>query len=163
MRKTGENFRIGLWSFLNTGVFKVTMRIIVCHFSLVLMLALIVGCGKNCAVSGKVTFSDGTPLTVGRVVFETPTFQATGKIQSDGTYKMGSSKPGDGVPKGDYRISIQEVMKPTKEFTGEGKPPKLVFPKTPPIDSKYFSANSSGLTCEVKGRTKYDITIEPPK
>ena len=139
------------------------MKNIISHFVFVLMLALSVGCGKNCSVSGKVTFPDGTPLTVGKVVFETQTFQASGKIKSDGTYTMGSSKAGDGVPKGTYQISIQDVMQPTVEATTPGKPPKLTFPKELPIDKKYFSINTSGLTCEVKGRTKYDIKVEAPK
>ncbi len=133
-------------------------------FSLILGLLIVVfaqGCGKNSAVTGKVTFPDGTPFTTGRVVFETPTFQATGPIQSDGTFKMGSFNPGDGVPRGSYQVSIQGVMKPTMDFS-KGNAPKISMPKTSPIDPKYFVGASSGLTCEVKGRTKYDITVEPP-
>ena len=137
------------------------------HLNLVLLLIFSVGCGKNCAVSGRVTFPDGTPLTVGKVAFETATYQATGPIDSDGYFKMGGSKPGDGVPKGTYSVAIQDVMKPTMvpppEGTPRGTPPKLIMPKAPPIDLKYLTPAKSGLTCEVKGRTTYNITVEPPQ
>ncbi|MCL2346823.1 MAG: hypothetical protein FWC50_01040 [Planctomycetaceae bacterium] len=75
---------------------------------------------------------------------------------------MGSSNPGDGVPKGTYKVSIQDVMQPTVEPTAPGKPPKLTFPKTLPIDKKYIAGNTSGLTCEVKGRTTFNIEVTPP-
>jgi len=122
-----------------------------------------VGCGNHCAVSGKVSFPDGTPLSVGEVAFETGTFFATGAIKSDGTYTMGTpSKPGGGIPRGTYRVSLQGVIKPTVEFVPGSHVPKITPPKEFPIDQKFTSTSTSGLTCEVKGRTKYDITVEPP-
>jgi hypothetical protein len=139
------------------------MKIILYPFLFVFILAFAAGCGKNCSVSGKVTFPDGTPLTTGEVFFETEVFQAKGPIQSDGTYTMGSSNPGDGVPRGTYKVSIQGVVKPIIEFSEGSRTPKVTMPKTPLIDLKYTSGMNSGLTCEVKGRTKYDITVEPPK
>ena len=138
------------------------MKIKFCLLIFVLILTATVGCGKNCSVSGKVAFPDGTPLTTGHVLFETDVFQAKGPIQSDGTFKMGSSNPGDGVPRGVYRVSIQGVVKPTMQIQPGGGPPKMTMPKEPPIDLKFTSGTRSGLTCEVKGRTKLDIKVEPP-
>ena len=138
------------------------MKLSFYHLIFTLILTFTVGCGKNCSVSGKVTFPDGTPLTKGHVLFETDVFQAKGPIQPDGTYKMGSSTPGDGVPRGTYKVSIQGVVTPNFEPQGEGRPPKVTMPKSPMIDLKYTSGMNSGLSCEVKGRTKYNITVEPP-
>jgi len=139
------------------------MKTIVYPFICVLILTLSLGCGKNCSVSGRVTFPDGTPLTMGEVAFETDVFYGSGRIDSDGYFKMGSSNPGDGIPRGTYRVSILNVMVPTEVFTaGPDRPPKLIFPKEWPIDQKFTSPGTSGLTCEVKGRTKFDITVEKP-
>ena len=128
------------------------------------------GCGKNCSVTGKVTLSDGSPVTVGEVVFETPASISRGTIQKDGTYTMitGELK---GVPKGTYKVSIGGFM-PTIEMPSspkivDGRPvgppgrPKVTMP-TIPFDKKFLAASTSGLTCEVKGRTTYDIKLEPP-
>lgn len=139
------------------------MKTIVCPFIFAMILALTAGCGKNCSVSGRVTYPDGTPLTFGEVAFETETFYAKGPIDSNGYFKMGSSNPGDGVPKGTYKVYIQNVMIPQEIFSaGPNRPPKLIFPKELPIDKKFMNAATSGLTCEVKGRMKYDITVESP-
>jgi len=139
------------------------MKTIVNSSLLVLILTLSMGCGKNCAVSGRVTFPDGTPLTVGTVVFETETFYATGPIDSNGNYKMGSSKFGDGVPRGTYKVSFTNLMTPTYDYSaGPDLPPKEILPDKPPVAPKFFAANTSGLTCEVKGRMKYDISVEKP-
>ena len=140
------------------------MKTFVFSIICVLILTLSAGCGKNCSVSGRVTFPDGTPLTVGEVAFETDTFYGKGRIDSNGYFKMGSSNPGDGVPRGNYRVSVQDVYGPTEVFkSGPDRPPTLVYPKEWPIDKKFTSPGTSGLTCEVKGRTKYDITVEKPQ
>ena len=139
------------------------MRIINYHLAFAMLLALAVGCGKNPTVSGKVTFPDGTPFTEGKVVFETETFYASGPIQSDGTYVMGSSNPGDGVPRGTYQVSIQDVVKPNLVFRPGSFAPTAVTPASSPIDPRFFSGNTSGLSCEVKGRTTYNITVEAPQ
>ncbi|MDR0610404.1 MAG: hypothetical protein LBG58_09865 [Planctomycetaceae bacterium] len=46
----------------------------------------IAGCSRNVGLSGKVTFPDGTPLTVGDVYFETDTFLAHGTIGKEGAF-----------------------------------------------------------------------------
>ena len=140
------------------------MRILLSLFVVVMFVFLSGGCRKNSAVSGIVTFPDGTPLTVGQVVFETPDFSTTGRIQADGSYQMGTYKVDDGIPKGKYRVSIQNVMQVQEDWSrGPNVPPITIFPKEWPIDKKFTSPGTSGLTCEVKGRTKYDITVEKPQ
>jgi hypothetical protein len=130
------------------------------------LIALSIGCGSNCKVTGKVTFPDGTPLTVGEVVFETSALASRGKIQKDGSYTISTGEL-KGVPKGTYQVSISGFT-PTvtpAPLNEEGRPtgrPQVVMPEIP-FDKKFLSPTTSGLTCEVKGRTKYDITVEPPK
>jgi len=131
-----------------------------------LLLTIVQGCSKNCTVTGKVTFPDGTPLDRGTVLFENDTMSARGPIKKDGTFTM-ISGDNKGVPKGTYKVSIGKLTEPTITTTpsadGKGPSKVKVTPNISPIDAKYSSSAKSGLTCEVKGRTKYDITVEPPK
>ena len=131
-------------------------------FVVIFLLLLAVGCGgSNCAVTGKVSFPDGTPLTEGEVIFESATSMSKGAIQKDGTYTMSSGEK-KGVSKGTYQVSLSgfafEKMIPSEI---EGRPPTFI-PQEIPVDRKFLSPATSSLTCEVKGRTKYDIKVEAP-
>ena len=126
------------------------------------LLAFTIGCGSsNQTVTGKVTFPDGTPLTEGEVLFETALLMSRGSIQKDGTYSVSSGEL-KGMPKGTYQVSLggftfERMVSPASE----GKPP--VFESIAiPVDKKYLNSSTSNLTCEVKGRTVYNITVEPP-
>ena len=136
------------------------------HSAFFLLLLFVVGCGGNPTVSGRVTFTDGTPLDHGEVLFETPNLLAKGNIQSDGTYTMYTGEL-KGVPRGTYAVSIggfQDTMIPPGN-SPDGRPlgPPQFIPAVIPIAQKYLSPGTSELTCEVKGRTTYDITVEPPE
>ena len=109
------------------------------------------GCNKNHRLTGKVTFTDGNPVTSGMVIFSTATFQAKGTIQSDGSYTAGSEKINDGIPKGTYQVHVTGVEKPTGPSS-----------TVPLCEEKYFSAANSGLTCTVPAPgNKYDLVLEP--
>ena len=126
-----------------------------------LLLPLFVGCGPNVTVTGKVTFPDGSPLTEGQVVFESPTLISKGNIKADGTYVLETGED-KGIPKGTYKVCIGGLGIP--KVTSGGGPGQISMDVSPvPIDSKFLSAETSGLTCEVKGRTKYDIPVLPPQ
>ena len=128
----------------------------------VLWLA-VVGCGDGrVAVTGTVQFGDGTPLDRGIVFFENKALMASGKIQKDGTYLLiaGEEK---GILPGDYQVSIGGLTGPTIIPSSEpGSMPTVIPPQPSPIDKKFFSPSTSGLTCKVKKSTIYDITVEPP-
>ena len=132
----------------------------------IMLLSAFVGCGKNCSVSGKVTFSDGTPLTRGKVVFESPTLISSGPVQKDGTFQLGTLKPKDGVPPGSYKVCFSDIITPSIKTippaNGKGPPKVVVTHPESPIDKKYLNAETSGLTCDVKGSMKFDIVVEPP-
>jgi hypothetical protein len=135
------------------------MRYIIIIFATIL-LVLITGCSQKTQVSGKVTFEDGSPLTAGEVRFESSGFLASGKIQSDGTYRLGSTANADGIPKGSYKVSIfamdESGIKPGM-LPGDAPAPKLL------VTEKYCSGETSGLICEVNGSTTFDITVEKLK
>ena len=120
----------------------------------VILLCLVVilsGCsGDKKKVSGKVTFSDGKPVTSGKVNFSTDTYQANGTIQSDGSYQMGSIGEKDGVPPGEYKVFV----------TGVGRMEGMAL--LPLCEEKYLNAHTSGLTITIPApNNKYDLVLEP--
>lgn len=129
-------------------------------FIALLFCALFSGCGGNASVSGKVTFSDGETLKGGRVMFYTADSVASGAIQADGTYKMGSKSISDGVPRGTYQVAVH-AHDPATEVPGlSPEESEKLPPKKPLIDGKYGSPTTSGITCDVKGSMKFDISVE---
>ena len=110
----------------------------------VLSCALCVGCGGNAdgraatdliPVKGKVTYK-GRPITRGVVSFEPDGFgrPASGPIQSDGSFALGTHKDGDGVVPGEHRVSISGFDKALARDR---------------VLAKYSSPNSSHLTAKV--------------
>jgi hypothetical protein len=129
--------------------------------ALVLALGVTAGCGKGrYPVRGKVTLEDGTPLTKGLVVFESteekPPITARGDIQADGTYQLGTDKPGNGVPAGKYRA----LVSPRDYENIDG----LEGPRRPPsFDPRFADFSSSGLQFEVKsGPNEIPIQVTRP-
>jgi len=122
---------------------------------LFILLVFCVGCGDGYVVSGKVTFPDGTPLPRGQVTFFSSTFTGGGNVGSDGSYKVTV-----GVPAGTYKVTVIAL--------GESSPdPNVPIHETKPVpslvDTKFNSPDTSGLVCEVKGKTAYNIPVEAPK
>ena len=127
------------------------------------------GCGDP-KVTGKVTFPDGSPLTKGQVMFQKPGFVGSGDIRQDGTYSAGKLKDGDGLPPGTYQVFITGASGYNEAEMAEiraeavGRDPVFRTPRPVNlISTKFMSPNSSGLTVEVKGKTKFDIEVEPPQ
>jgi hypothetical protein len=142
-----------------------TKRIVLSFFSLCLLLSL--GCGGNAKVTGKVTFPDGTPLTTGSVVFESDKLSASGKIQEDGSFRLGTDRENDGVPKGSYRVRIAGAVTygeapQTPENPYAPRSALVLPPSIPLIHRKYVNTETSGLTCDVMKSMTYDITVEKP-
>ena len=131
------------------------------------LLPVALGCGSQASVSGKVTFEDGTPLTTGEVRFEAEGFMASGRIQPDGTYRIGTVSDTDGVPKGTYGVTVQAL---DNSGGTSGAPSMAVAPGDAPagpppkslIDTAFGSVHTSGLTCEVQKSRTFDITVRRP-
>ena len=136
------------------------------------VICITVGCSKNAKVSGKVTFPDGSPLTVGKVTFETDTYSASGTLQEDGSYTIGSLSDRDGLPPGRYQVFIAGAMKqagtknmnvPSSGGAGQSGMSSMSMPVfVPAIASKYTKASTSEITCDVKKSMTFDFRVEPP-
>ena len=129
-------------------------------FILGVAVSLCVGCSGNTQVTGHVTFDDGTPLTVGDVIFESATMQARGVLDQSGRYVLGSTRASDGVPPGQYRVYISGAMEPTGRMIGDDRTPRPEMRSL--IDTKHASPETSELTCDVRGSTVFNITVSRP-
>ena len=126
---------------------------------LVFVLLCLGGCGGSPyqPVHGKLVFTDGTAITglaCGQVVFDfTDTdgkkHSASGPIKADGTFILGTERPGDGAVVGKHKALIAF---PTS--AGDIPPPQVIL-------GKYTSFEKSGLEFEVKpGPNEFTITLE---
>src|SRR5207247_8275621 len=111
----------------------------------------VTGCGRGLyPVHGKVTFPDGTPLPGGVVVCETKavdkTFMARGEVQKDGTFRLGTEKPGDGARPGKYRVLVNP---PVTYVPDEARGIRAVEIRGPVIDARFSDRTTSGLELEV--------------
>src|SRR6516165_3170592 len=93
-----------------------------------LLLLGVIGCGsKLYPARGTVTYPDGSPVTEGSVVFESKdqekTTMARGEIRSDGSFELGTFKPGDGARPGKYRVLVAPKSDPNAVDKPAKKPP----------------------------------------
>jgi len=109
------------------------------------------GCGPSgpemARVSGTVTY-EGKPVPLGTVSFvakDANGRNATGAIQSDGSYTLQTEKPGDGAQVGEYAVTISATEAPLLDYI----PPKPV-PVKRHVPEKYEKPDTSGLTATVK-------------
>jgi hypothetical protein len=117
------------------------------------------GCGGGLyPVRGTVTLDDGTPLARGLVVFERvdggPAVTARGEVRAGGAYELSTSKPGDGVPPGRYRVLVNPLD--LSDVPDEQK--------NLPFDVRYTRFETSGLEFEVKaGSNECPLKLDRPK
>jgi len=124
---------------------------------LVVMLALLLsGCGaklKTYPVEGTVTAHDGTPLEGVQVVWRCtdPPLSATAVTDASGRYRLGTLRPGDGAPAGEYELTLAEP---------QAEDPDAPLPER--IDPRYNNFATSGLRFTVEpGSNRFDIELEP--
>lgn len=100
-------------------------------------------------VTGRVTL-DGEPLTSG-VVYVIPAKgrNAKGLIRKDGTFTLSTYRDGDGAQVGTHPVIITAI--PRDEMDAEARALRV------PVPQRYARAGTSGLTLEVKSRTKNEI------
>lgn len=130
-------------------------------FALFVFSALCLGCG-NPAVTGTVTYPDGTPLDVGKVMFTDGSNSGFGKLNAKGEYKIGMVKEGDGLPAGTYSVYILEAVKEDQANAVPDDEGGTFVPKVLIVDPKFADPKKSGLSCTVNGKTTFDITVEKP-
>jgi len=124
------------------------------HWSFVLLLLLLPGCGRGprlYPVHGKVTWQDGTEareLVGGLVICESIDGKvgARGDIEQDGSFRLTTYKPGDGLFAGKHRVAVVE-------YSPREPPPP------PTIDRKFSNVEASGLEINVEPKTN-DVTLK---
>jgi hypothetical protein len=134
-------------------------RTIACWPTVVLGLALVpavVGCwnrGLHC-VEGRVSYADGSPLPAGRVVIEYGDGKmASGRIEPDGSFRVGTLKDGDGMRAGTYRVSIKDALVPKSETSSE-------FATV--VHKRFSDPATSGIEFTVPDQLVWQIVVEKP-
>lgn len=109
-------------------------------------------------VTGKVVFPDGSPLTGGWIILESPKegLAARGVIEVDGTFQLGTYGQTDGAVAGKQRVAIMPA-------TPEGIDPDSGT-TPPPIHQRFMHMDTSGLEINVSptGTNHFDIIVMPP-
>jgi len=127
--------------------------------SLLLSLAGCESDSKVGSVHGVVRL-DGKPLATGTVRFLPAAGRAaTGKIQSDGTFSLGTYKESDGALVGKHQVAIIAFeVGPMPIRTEGGRPPAT--PTKPLVPKRYMAPGTSGLTAEVKpGNNEFEFDL----
>lgn len=156
-----------------TGTVSVSLHSMTSVFTLA-SLCLVVGCGGTTSdmgtVKGVVTYN-GKPVPAGTITFQPVSGDrpSTGRIESDGTYRLSSLVPGDGARLGEHKVFIEaktvtDLGTKAKSMADEAKldgslskPPTVTWH----VPEKYASADTSGLTANVdKGTNTIDFNIE---
>jgi hypothetical protein len=77
---------------------------------------------------------------------------ARGEVQPDGSFRLGTHKPGDGAAPGEYRVSIQPSL------------PPLDRPAPRILDRRYENVATSGLRVTLKPETnRVTLEVDKPK
>jgi hypothetical protein len=118
-------------------------------------LFIAAGCGRSDLhrVSGRVAFSNGDPVSTGRVVVDYNDGKgAWGLIKTDGSFSVGTLKESDGMRAGTYRVVVKDAMVPGEE---PGTFRSIVHPR-------FADPTTSGLEFTVPDQTTWNIVVEKP-
>jgi len=124
---------------------------------LLISVSVLAGCGASkYPVEGKVVWSDGMPakeLAGGLVVFESTqaAFCARGEIKEDGSFRLTTERPEDGVAPGLYRVLLNQP-----------RPDDDIRPRPPlPMETRFEAFATSGLTYTVQvGKNEPVLQVE---
>lgn len=125
-----------------------------------LLVVTAAGCGSGrYPVTGKVAFEDGSPLDEGTVSAEATIdgklVAARGNIQNDGSFQLGTERPGDGALPGKYRVVVLPRALGDSENAQGMKPA---------VADKFTRFDTSGITHEVpNGPSELNIRVTRPK
>jgi hypothetical protein len=126
------------------------------------MMLLVAGCGQERVptypVKGRVVFDDGQPVRSGTVELESmeAPLTASGRIQNDGTFVLGTYTPDDGAAAGKHRaIVVQLIISDgvSKHDLNHGRP----------VDARFGNFETSGLTAEVEQKESNELTLSIPR
>lgn len=123
---------------------------------ILLLAAAILGCSDKYPVRGKVQFGDGSPLAAGMVVFtdELGASGGYGALGPDGSFEITYDRPGDGLPKGNYRVSVR----PPSPWSLTEAQRKTALPRGG-IALKYLQPETSEIVVTID-RKRTDLLIQ---
>jgi hypothetical protein len=131
-------------------------RIVGLSLQATIVLAM-VGCGRSdrIEVTGRVMRkADSTPLVGAKVAFRDPKTGRTaiGYTDASGKYTLGTEHVGEGIPPGDYYVTVVEDRGPAENM------------RQPTVSTKYEIPSTSDLKLVVApgGSQVYDIALDPP-
>ncbi len=119
------------------------------------MIGLMIGCLAGCSgprvVDGEVRFSDGTPLEVGQVIFESAELRVGSacELNPDGTFRL--LEP---LPAGEYAVYITDARKAINAAAGIFGPVLIAEKYTDPVQTPLRAKVGSGPIV---------ITVEPAR
>ncbi|MFK7817167.1 MAG: hypothetical protein AB8G99_00490 [Planctomycetaceae bacterium] len=127
-------------------------------------LALIVFLPKGCSdripvypVSGRVVFSDGSPVKTGTIEFESQEHltSSTGRIDDNGNFVLGTYEPADGAPAGLHKAIVMQMVISDGTIKHERD-------HGLPVNYKYRHPETSGLSFEIDaGENNLKVVVEP--
>jgi len=122
----------------------------------VAMCLVATGCGRRITLvpaEGRVTL-DGKPIEFGSVMVQPAAGPAAqGKINGDGTFRLGTFKPDDGAIPGTATVRVMCRKDVTQPGGEKAYGPSL-------IPDRYTRFDTSGITVEIKaGMTPLEISL----
>ena len=124
---------------------------------------LAAGCGTRFhQVRGKLVWGDGSPvtqLTGGLVTFsnQAANISATGVIEPDGTFRLNCLKKDDGLPAGEYAVTVNPAELVVSEFA-DAAALKAARAGMRMVPAKYGHTSTSPLKVAVEAKTN-EVTI----
>ncbi|MCL2006253.1 MAG: hypothetical protein FWG73_08850 [Planctomycetaceae bacterium] len=126
-------------------------------FCLILGIAMLSGCSDAVQLRGTVTFEDGSPVGIGTVCFDSGSSIARGDLQSDGTYRLSTVNPGDGIPPGTYTVYLINTERGESVPRGDGNFADVIVQT---VDPKFTTRASSEITVTVDKSTRtFDFEV----
>ena len=108
-------------------------------------------------VTGRVVFTDGTPLPLGIIEMQHVDlpWTARGEVKGDGEFEVSTLSPGDGAVPGRYRVAITQLiiaedLGSESHDHGHRLDPKYFRPETSELEVVIESGKSNRLTLTVE-------------
>ncbi|MDR3108878.1 MAG: hypothetical protein LBU65_04210 [Planctomycetaceae bacterium] len=135
-----------------------TIQRISLFVTLILSVTLL-GCSGGVRVSGKVTYEDGSPLTVGTIIFDDGAANFRAVMHNDGSYALGVTKDAQKIPAGNYKVWFADTT------TSEGNRAQRFTVYSRALADEYTSVGTTSLTANVaaSGSQVFDFVVPPPK
>lgn len=130
---------------------------------LVVVSASLAGCGDKVRVTGRVTYPNGQPLTVGQVIFTDDFYMGKSDLDKNGEYSIHTVRPNDGIKRGYYRAYITSAItfEPTDEIHDGLQSYRFDTPVML-IDMQHTNPDTSGWVFDIQKRSKIDFVVYPP-